>query len=332
MMEKHVFFVIRFSVIQPGSAAWSASSSDLSEMAKKIFDTERLRFRLRTFRELCLRSLMDQKLSDADNIRFTVLLLVSDALPDEFKKAIFEERDRFNLHTKYGDMTVALIHSTLIPKCVDGHKNMNEAIKHTINQYASELRHDCTFSTVRLDDDDALYNNYVSAISNYLQPAMEGMCVSFPYGIEGFVDSEHLNVSDIRHCYFPKAAQGLAYINTIKNGMVVDKKTFHVLNTNNHTKVDERYPVIIDSRMPMYFRTLSLTNDSNGSPQHKFLPKVEGVDVLNGIPCISHRCIDPLSEEVEDFFSLEVSKKASHAAALIASLNERISQYRNKRS
>lgn len=332
-MKKHVFVIVRFSVIQPGSGAWNSSSSDLQEMAGKIFDYERLAFRFNTFEKFCMQSLMDQKIANEDNIDFTFLILVSDALPEIFKNRLAILKDSFNKNTIHGAMETLAIKSTLIDPSDDSFKNMNEAIKHTIINYANKhcSSSQCSFATVRLDDDDALSDNFITETGKYLSPQMKGMCISFAYGFEGYVDPATLAVNDIRHCYSPKAAQGLAYINLIQNGDVVDKKTFHVLNTNNHTKVDERYPVILDSRMPMYFRALSFTNDSNGSPHHNFLPKVMGKPTLNMVPCLTDKITDTLSHDVEDFFALEISKKASHAAAMISNLNNKITIIRNSK-
>jgi len=300
-------------------------------MAEKIFDFERLLFRFKTFEQFCMQSLMDQKIKHEDDISFTLLILYSDALPDYFKGRLSELSNMFNKNTAYGKLQTAAIKSTLRDVSTDSHKNMNEAIKYTILQHAQSQHNDsdCTFATVRLDDDDALSENFITEVGKYLLPTMAGMCISFPYGFEGYVDPTNLAIKDIRHCYFPKIALGLSYINHIKNGDVVDKKTFHVLNTNNHTKVDERYPVIMDARLPMYFRALSFTNDSNGSPHHSYLPKVNGRNMLASIPCAYKNTIDLAENIQEDFFSLEISKKASPAAAMIASLNSKLANLRN---
>ncbi|QND82844.1 Uncharacterized protein ChrSV_0616 [Chromobacterium vaccinii] len=325
-MKKHVYFIIRFSVIQPSSAAWNSSTLSLTEMANNIFQESRLDFRFKTLKNICLASIADQKIHDADS-SFTVLLLTSDALPDKYKNELKIIQNEFNKNSHRGNFDIAFIHSSLIPSQADGYKNMNEAIKAKI---ATMSANDCLFATVRLDDDDAIYESYLEKLTGLMNKSTIGMCVSFPYGIEGYINSSSFSISDLRHSYFPKIAIGLAYINSIQDSDLVEKKVIHVLNTNNHTKVDERFPVIMDARFPMYFRSLSSNNDSQGSPQHKNLPKVNGNNTINGIPCIHSMLTDHLHEENEDPLELEISKTASPASALIAHLNNQLSIYRKK--
>ena len=163
-----------------------------------------------------------------------------------------------------------------------------------------------------------------------MRSGLTGYAVSFAYGIEGYWDTLNNEVSDLRHSYFPKCAQGLAYINEYSSlAGLKDSKTIHVYNLGNHMKIDETYPTIIEAIEPMFFRTLSSTNDSVGSPYHRNMPLINGRNSISQFNYIERLYKKHQLPEHEDTISLEICKSSSPWSALIKHLNNRI-QLREK--
>jgi hypothetical protein len=209
------------------------------------------------------------------------------------------------------------------------YKNINDAIKGTL-QNKLENAPDTLIATVRLDDDDGISNNFVSKLSTHMRPGLAGYAVSFAHGIEGYWEDKGNYVKDLKHSYFPKCAQALAYLNeySTQKGLY-ENKTIHVYNLGNHMKIDERFPTIVDATAPMYFRTLSTTNDSVGSPYHKHMPSVQGMNILENFGYLAELYQGEKIAEIEDLAALEVCKTSSPWMALINHLNSRI-QLREK--
>lgn len=323
-MKKNIIIGIRYSIIQKNSAAWRAAEQSFENYAKKILSDERLDIREQTFEKLTLNSLCNQVVADP-NVSYTVIIMVSDMLPE----------DRISrLRSMISQKNIARVDFILV-KIESGTGlefdfiNINEAFKATIKRNIEHLP-EALLATVRLDDDDGLSTNFIEKLSHHMRYGLTGYAVSFAYGIEGYWDSTANRVSDLRHSYFPKSAFGLAYLNSwSQTGGLGESKTIHVYNMGNHMKIDETYPTIVDATEPMYFRTLSSTNDSVGSPYHKNLPSVNGKNTLANFGYLSDLHKERALLDNEDIKSLEICKTSSPWMALITHLNNRI-QLREK--
>ncbi|MBH3390236.1 hypothetical protein I5S62_14060 [Pseudomonas putida] len=323
-MKKNIIIAIRYSILQKNSAAWRAAELSFEDYAKNILSNERLNIREQTFKSLTLKSLCNQINTDND-VSYTVLIMISDMLPEE---RVARLRSMIHENNTSGlDFNIVKIESGTGLKY--DYININEAIKATIKRNLANIP-EALLATVRLDDDDGLSTNFVEKLSNHMRPGLTGYAVSFAYGIEGYWDSTANTVSDLRHSYFPKFALGLAYLNTWSQVTgLEDNKTIHVYNMGNHMKIDESYPTVVDATEPMYFRTLSSTNDSVGSPYHKNLPSVNGKNTLSRFGYLLDLHTEYTLPENEDIKSIEVCKTSSPWMALITHLNNRI-QLREK--
>ncbi|MCE0780830.1 glycosyltransferase [Pseudomonas sp. NMI542_15] len=323
-MKKNIIIAIRYSIIQKNSASWRAAELSFEDYANKILSNERLNIREQTFKSLTLKSLCNQINTDK-NVTYTVLIMVSDMLPEgriDRLRSMINENNISGLDFKIVkiDSGTGLMHD---------HININEAIKATIKRNLANLP-EALLATVRLDDDDGLSTNFIEKLSHHMRPGLTGYAVSFAYGVEGYWDSAANTVSDLKHSYFPKSAFGLAYLNAWSQIRgLEDNKTIHVYNMGNHMKIDENYPTIVDATEPMYFRTLSSTNDSVGSPYHKNLPSIKGKNTLSNFGYLVDLHTEQSLPDYEDIKSLEICKSSSPWMALITHLNNRI-QLREK--
>lgn len=323
-MKKHIIIAIRYSILQKNSASWRAAEQGFEKHVEKILSNERLDIREQTFDKLTLGSLCMQTISDSD-VSFSVLIMLADLLPEqriENLKALIRQSNKNAINFKL----VKIDSGSGLPH---DYRNINEAMKSAIKE-SVEHNPATLIATVRLDDDDGLSTNFIQKLSEHMHPGLTGYAVSFAYGLEGYWESSSNQISDIRHSYFPKFSAGMAYLNSyIPSEGLVEKKTIHVYNLGNHMKIDEYFPTIVDAKEPMFFRTLSSTNDSVGSPYHKYLPNVNGKNTLDKFAYLNKLHVNSNLPETEDTKGLEVCKSSSPWMALITHLNNRI-QLREK--
>lgn len=323
-MQKHILIAIRYSIVQKNSGAWRATDSNFEEYVGKVLKEERLNIRENTFEKITLRSIFDQENTPAD-LSYSVLIMVADMLPAH-RIANLEKLVRANANPRASFSIVKIESGTGLDF---DYRNINDAIKATLQNRLKDAPNTLV-ATVRLDDDDGVSSNFIAKLSSHMREGLTGYAVSFAHGIEGYWEDHGNFVKDLRHSYFPKCAQALAYLNEYdaKNGMR-ENKTVHVYNLGNHMKIDERFPTIVDATAPMYFRTLSTTNDSVGSPYHKHMPPVQGMNTLENFGYLAKLYRGEPIAETEDLVALEVCKKSSPWMALINHLNNRI-QLREK--
>lgn len=323
-MQKHILIAIRYSIVQKNSGAWRATDSNFEEYVGKVLKEERLNIRENTFEKITLRSIFDQENISAD-VSYSVLIMVADMLPAH-RIANLEKLVRANTNPRASFHIVKIESGTGLDF---DYRNINDAIKATLQNKLKDAPNTLV-ATVRLDDDDGVSNNFIAKLSSHMREGLTGYAVSFAYGIEGYWEDQGNFVKDLRHSYFPKCAQALAYLNEYdaKSGMR-ENKTVHVYNLGNHMKIDERFPTIVDATAPMYFRTLSTTNDSVGSPYHKHMPPIQGMNTLENFGYLAQLYRGEPIAETEDLVALEVCKKSSPWMALINHLNNRI-QLREK--
>ncbi len=154
--KSRVVGIIRFSHIQKNNQAF-----DLEERAEKLFDETRLEKRFEYFEKFTLPSLDSQEDKD-----FSILVRSSSLMPDVYKKRltdIAKSRDYISL-------------AFLSPE-VDAKKYEKEVLD--VELLDSEPGPVITF---RLDDDDALSFDYISAVKKYMCNDLRGFAISFPQG------------------------------------------------------------------------------------------------------------------------------------------------------
>lgn len=272
-MKKKLFFIIRFSVINNSkSGSRSAlSSKDIFEYKDKLMDVERLKNRLDIFRNITLRSLMQQECSDVDK---HLVVLVSDQLPSAIQKEMYGMLEDLN---RAGTWCSKMIYvASGLKSVISGvvpEKNINAAIEKYLHENAQES----CFATIRLDDDDAISKNYSNLIAEKVLPDYSGQIITFPYGFQAVYDKEKKEYFDCRYLHYSKIALGLAHVNVMTNGNFQDSRK-HVYALGNHTSLDVENSIISDSREKVFIRTITGINDSGSVPFHKYLPEVYSDD------------------------------------------------------
>lgn len=246
-MDKLIHVVIRYSLVtESGGKAWvSGRNSDTYEDYKaKILDLKRLRSRRALFESITLKSLDAMKKNCS--CEFRVSLLASEGVPAEEQKKLNE---------------LASLRPWMdVEYCAEDFSSIGDYVKDVVRSYSRDM----IYATVRLDDDDALRENYSSFLEKYLVPENVGCCVSFGNGFAGIYDGDTKRYTGLKDYYYPKVALGLAFINChlVSGGFSSNK--ISVYNLGNHTKVDCKVPVILDSRERMFVRTMHDEADTAG--------------------------------------------------------------------
>lgn len=257
--KETIFLIIRYSVLTNGVKL--SRDVSLDEYKEKLFNPSRLKNRSEIFKNITLKSIESQK----DCPCYVKLLIcVSREMPVNFKLDLYESLRNIEFKNNFSFDVVELDASDSLT---------NKITKYIKGYVAGKGEH--KFATVRLDDDDGLSSLFCLKLYQYIKNDIIGVPISFPYGYEGFYDLGKKCFFDIRHWYYPKIALGLAFINkyTEEKGFLDQKVS--VYHLGSHTKIDVNYPVLLDSRFPAYFRTLSTYNDSGGNVHHQNLVKVE---------------------------------------------------------
>lgn len=322
---KEILIAVRYSVIT-SSNAWASSRVGKEEYISRVLSPARLSAREEVFEKIVLASIRGQQYPGC---RIKLLILVSNLLPRKNYDTLSILLKNTLDDVPFLNYEVKVINSEPQGEVFSKglYKNINDAIRMTIR---TDFQTSCKFATIRLDDDDGLSFDFCQRISQHMDFCSAGTIVSLAYGFEGRYSNGE--ITDIKHLYFPKNAQGLAYINEITtSGRLKEKNTIHIYNTGNHTRVDEYYPVLVDAREPAYFRTLSATNDSGGTAHHNLLASASKSKVNKYFPCLKAYTAT-LSEDAEEQVDIQLSKACSPGAVLIKKLNKNIDGLKKKLS
>ncbi|MGO3862318.1 MAG: glycosyltransferase [Halomonas sp.] len=250
-MKQHIFILIRYSILTQSRGAWVIGrDKEFEDYKAHLFDSQRLAIHEKLFKEVTVPSLSKMKKSDT-----TVIVFTSDELPEPFLS---------NLHDiakNAGNIKVF------------GLSRDQPAIARMHQQLSKELKvfaEDVCYATVRLDDDDALADNYYQELSKYLSPAFVGHSISFAQGYAGLYDGSVY--TKFYPMNLPKCALGLAHIHLYNKGKRISK-TPSIYALGAHTRIDEKAPLILSSEQSMYIRTIHKGSDMYGE---KILKKVSG--------------------------------------------------------
>lgn len=249
-MNKHVFIIVRYSVLLKKSGAWSISRGlGLESYRHRLFDQKRLCLHEKLFKNVALQSIIGQD-TPLDENDFTLIVLTSDELPEE---------NRRNLQAMLFPYPWAKI-------CSLGRKDEIEVFLR--NKVISFNETTC-YATLRLDDDDALSSDFLEKMSQYIRPDWAGYCVSFGMGYQGFFDTKKDKFVMFRERHFPKIAAGLAMINIFDaDKMATEYQAATIYGAGSHQQVDRRYPTILDCRAHAFMRTEHEEQDTHYSEKN----------------------------------------------------------------
>ena len=219
----------RFSLYIPNSNVWNVSGFTEEEYIKHLFSDERMSIRAKIFAEISL-PLMAKMKEDFD---FRHIVSYSSILPEKWKVMLK------NLQIEYPFL---YLHEA-------------DTQKENVLEDILKGKPSGSIAYYRLDDDDLLSVNFLKALSKYNNLAFKNMAVSFGKGFAGYFKDGHF--IDFRDCKQRFIAIGQAYIGSYIDGRV------EIPSIHSHHTLDENYPVIVDSKEPMYIHTHHAHQDTN---------------------------------------------------------------------
>lgn len=233
-MKKIFVGYTRFSLVSPGSGAWIVSRRE--DYLEKLFSPERLNDRFQIFFECSLPAL--EKARCQSSIPFVHLFLYPEEMGFNYKNIILERCGKNNF---------------LIPIEIKSGASLN--IKEIIENQLSKLNiSDAIVGRFSLDDDDILSLNYFEKSQEYMQEPFLGKILSFGKGITGVF--ENGNFLSVREVYHPKVNIGMLYFCKLTNGVL------NMPPGGSHMLVDQKSPLILDSRDHMFFWTRHAGQDT----------------------------------------------------------------------
>ena len=237
--------VTRFSVAHPNSPDWKLSNGeDRDTYLSKLFAYERLSVREELFFNFSL-PLLSQM---AEKYDYCHIVQYSDELPQEYKDKIKFYEDKYDflvsenvkdLSTRSTSFVNGLLRKRIVEKC----KKNNQK--------------NYVFGYFFLDDDDLLSSDFFDQVSPYLNSSNVGSVISLGSGYTAIFDQGRF--SNFRKSYYPKLNIGLMSICAFN----VEKDEFIIPVRGSHTTIDQRSPVILDSRQPAYLWTRHFVQDTS---------------------------------------------------------------------
>lgn len=272
-MKKKIIVIVRYSLLlEKGNTAWKIGRDVTFEQYREnLFAADRLAQHQRLFNDVTLRSILDQE-AISDDVEIELLIATSSELP-AINMAYLDE--------------LSAAHSFIHILKVDTDGSLGGALK----PYLS-FCDDTLCLTMRLDDDDALAKDFFKRCEQYLDPAFTGYVVTFASGYQGWLNEDTQTYANVEKLYYPKIALGLGFINrysVAKGGLVHPVQNIYA--AGNHTKLDEKYPMIVDARKPAFFRSLHKLSDTQGKvSKRKVIADAGGAVIFN--ECFPHLTIE----------------------------------------
>lgn len=271
--SRPVVILMRYSILQApenGGNAWDLGrDTTLDEVRAKLFDPIRLAQRLRALNNVVLPSLAKQSVR-LNRRRHRLVVVTSDELPSDHMAAL---RAALAPYPWARIETCPVDRRPDYPGIVDAFLRETRASRGMV-------------ATVRLDDDDALGRRYIEKLLTHVTPENDGHAVTFPLGYIGLYDAETGTFSDFCRTRNPFYALGLAMVE------IFDGKRFAgrtVYGLGDHTKIEARWPHIIDESIRAYIRTIYPEQDTAGRSAKMFKPQNSALrgDVAGHIGMVS---------------------------------------------
>lgn len=270
-MKKTTYVLIRYSLLIEGSKGWQIANENLETYADNLFNRERLLQRLELFKNITLPSLIGQT-KKVSSEWLKVVIITSELLPEWNKQELesLVEKNEW-LYIDY------------LP--IRG-RNLYQFLWKDLENSSEDI----LFSTVRLDDDDALANNFFEKMDCYFKEENVGFGLSFGNGYAGFYDFNTNSYEKIVDYYSPKVAIGLSHFNIYKSDSksFVSDKVRTIYHARKHVTVDLYIPIILDSRDVMFIRTMHSNSDSASNEKREInlrkKPPIENEAICEKFP------------------------------------------------
>lgn len=245
-MEKINYIVIRYNIVSSIMSAWQSSKQGFKKHQISIFAPERMNTHFTLLKNITLPSINSQV--DTDFSKLKVFLVTSKSLPK------LEKERLYSLLNIYSWLEIHELEDNAAYSDFD-----NLVISDIKNKRKSII-----FSTTRLDDDDALSNDFITGLNERVVSENIGLAISFSKGLAGFYDIDSCNYIGLYNYIFRLNAQGLSFINyyDFPSDSFSEYPKVTVYQLGSHTKIDEISPVIIDSRQHKWIRTIHNHSDA----------------------------------------------------------------------
>lgn len=228
-MRKVIVIAIRYSVLFGSNTKGfhlSAKQDSYDSYKNKLFCQERMKLREWLFENITLRSLHDVFLNKPKDVEFKVLVMTSTELPIENK--LFLERLE-------GENESWLSISYIHPSKIQYGKHIRSLLEEDTEKLPIML------STVRLDDDDALFKEYACVVGGLMSEEADSSIVSFSLGYNVYISNEK-EILGASERYFLNNSAGLAYIKKHEDYESIEVDNIYACG--NHMKVGQKFKVI----------------------------------------------------------------------------------------
>ena len=242
-LDCHCLVLVRYSILALNhSIGWKLADTSPERYRKQLFDPARMAFHEYCFEHIVLASLAAQNRL-LDKRWFTLCVMTSTELPAvnmRFLERMQEDRPWLKV-------------IALPPESPELSGAVRAAISESVDAPL--------YCTIRLDDDDALASNYFARLSRFLDPALDGTVISFANGFMGLCAGMS-GFKSFRELNQPKIALGLASVHSTAGFRSGKTKRVSIFETGRHTTIDQRLPVIVDSRSRAFIRTVHPYSDN----------------------------------------------------------------------
>jgi hypothetical protein len=238
---KALVLTTRFSLFLPQNAAWYASNgsrfNSAQEYANYLYSPARIGPRLDIFTGISLPAiaLMAEKHSVLHRVQY------SRDLPNEYLERLEDAAAAFPF------VKLELVDEAGVTREPD-------LVQDFLN--ATSRGRDVVFGDARLDDDDILSSDFFDLCAPHLTTEHVGYGLSLARGLTGLY--EEGCVTSLKRVIEPKIAIGLMTIGRFDADLGTVTQTL----IGSHPTIDQRMPLILDSRSPSYLWMRHLEQDS----------------------------------------------------------------------
>ena len=200
---------------------------------RDVFEPNYFEYRFNIFKNVTLESFRQQ-----NNQNFVLLLLHSENMPSDYKARFLklenENKFLYNVFVK------------------DTQKSFDEALINSVHNIDFLNNVAITF---RIDNDDAVQNDFIQKLSHFIKTDYEGFSISIPkqYIVKRITEDDYL----LQENYYPANSIGLAYVTSKENYKAV-------LELGQHHLTNENTPMVL------------LENSNNGG-----LMTINGENAIN---------------------------------------------------
>ena len=225
----------RYSAFYPDSKAFAASkaTTDPDAYKRQLWSDDRMLMRSRVFLDLSV-PLLQQMAAHHD---YRHVVTYSADMPDPWQTQLQAAADR------YGVLLMQPVESSKLHNSMRDHLIASDSPSRTVVWF-------------RVDDDDLLGLNYLDELSRYATAHDRDRAVSLARGYSALWHEG--SISHVRPAHRRLGSQGQAYVGWWDQ----EHRSISFPRAGSHATVDNRMPVILDSRSPVFMQLRHLGQDT----------------------------------------------------------------------